>query len=338
MFRNDYGVFCADEVLEALYRVKNEENFGYGEDIHTKNAAKLIRLTFGLKEDAGVYFLSGGTQTNMAVISYYLRPYEAVICCDSGHINVHETGAVEASGHKILTCPNEDGKLTVAGIKDILAKHIDNHMVKPKMVYISDSTETGTIYSLKELKAIRKVCDENGLYLFIDGARLGTALTCVGNDVLPIELGAIADVFYVGGTKNGALFGEAVVINDPKLAPDFLYHIKNRGALLAKGFVAGVMFETLFDGGLYFRLALHANEMAKKIREGLREIGVRLYGNSPTNQIFIYVEKEKRNAVLQRFALEPWGEEGNEAILRIVTSYATKEKEVDELLAYFRNI
>ena len=334
MFRNDYGVSCADEVLEALYKIKDEENFGYGEDYHTKRAASLIRAAFGLDDDAGVFFLGGGTQANLTVISYYLRPFEAVICCDTGHINVHETGAVEATGHKILTAPNEEGKITPNSIRAILAKHTDAHMVKPKMVYVSDSTETGTIYSLKELEAIRKVCDENGLYLFLDGARLGSALTSVSNDVKPEDIARLTDVFYVGGTKNGALFGEAVIIKDPTLAKDFLYHIKNRGALFAKGFILGAQFEALFESGLYFHLASYANEMALLIKEGLLKIGIPLYGNSATNQIFIILEKEKTNGVLQRFSLEYWGEEGNKDILRIVTSFKTKKEDVEDLLSY----
>lgn len=336
MFRNDYSEAVAPEILQALSEISTEQNVGYGLDEHSKNAEKLILKRFGLK-DGKVFFLSGGTQTNMVVISFILRDYESVIACDTGHINVHETGAVEGSGHKILTAFNEDGKLLAKDVEKVLALHRDEHMVKPKMVYISDSTETGTVYSLSELKAIRKVCDKNGLLLFIDGARLGVALTS-NTDVDTKALAKIADIFYVGGTKNGLLSGEAVVIKDSKLAEDFRYQIKNRGAMLAKGFVLGVQFERAFADDLYFRLAKNSNEKAEIIRNGLKELGVKFEGNSTTNQIFIRLKNAQADILMDKFGCELWSEFEKEKVIRIVTSFATTEEDCKKFLEFTKGI
>ena len=337
MFRNDYSEIAAPQVLEALLAKGLEQNVGYGLDVHSAEAAGRILDAFGLtKAEADVHFLAGGTQTNMTVISYFLRPYEAVIACDSAHINVHETGAVEGSGHKVLTAPNADGKLLPADIEAIARKHGDEHMVKPAMVYISDTTETGTLYTASELQAIRTVCDAFGLILFLDGARLGCALTAEGNDVTPQLLGQLCDVFYVGGTKNGALFGEAVVLKKKLKADTFRYHIKNRGAMLAKGFVCGIMFEALFTDGLYFKLAQHSNDMAAILRRGLREMGVELVGSSTTNQLFLRLEKPLAEMLTERYGAEPNGEADGLPVVRLVTSFATKREDCEELLQYLR--
>lgn len=336
MFRNDYSEIGAPEVLEALLNAQNESNAGYGLDKHSLRAKNMILKEFGLSEtESDVHFLAGGTQTNIVVLSYFLRPYEAVIACDTGHINTHETGAIEGSGHKVLTCPNEDGKLTPEAIEKEFSLHTDEHLTKPKMVYISDSTETGTVYTKAELKALRKVCDSHNLLLFLDGARLGVALTAPGNDVTPQDIGSLCDVFYVGGTKNGALYGEALVIRDKKNAPDFRYHIKNRLAMLAKGFVLGIEFETLFTDGLYFRLAKHSNDMAALIREGLSKKKIPVVGSALSNQIFIRVSEEKAHFLTEKYGLELWTDEGTEKILRIVTSFATKE---DEIRAFLQDL
>ncbi len=336
MFRNDYSEAVAPEILKAIGEIANEQSVGYGLDEHSKNAEKLILKRFGLK-DGKVFFLSGGTQANMVVISYILRDYESVIACDTGHINVHETGAVEGSGHKILTSFNADGKLKAEDIENILSLHRDEHMVMPKMVYISDSTETGTVYTLSELKAIRKVCDKNKLLLFIDGARLGVALTS-GADVDAKDIAKYSDIFYVGGTKNGLLSGEAVVIKDTHLAENFRYQIKNRGAMLAKGFVLGVQFERAFTDDLYFKLAKNSNEKANIIRNGLKKLGVKFEGNSTTNQIFIRLENAKADIIMDKFGCELWSLEGNEKVIRIVTSFATTENDCIEFLDFARGI
>ncbi len=337
MFRNDYSEIAAPQVLEALLAKGMEQNVGYGLDVHSAEAEKRILSCFGLtKAEADVHFLAGGTQTNMTVISYFLRPYEAVIACDTAHINVHETGAVEGSGHKVLTAPNADGKLLPADIEAIARKHGDEHMVKPKMVYISDTTETGTTYTAAELRAIREACDAHGLILFLDGARLGCALTAEDNDVTPELLGQLCDVFYAGGTKNGALFGEAVVLKKKLGANTFRYHIKNRGAMLAKGFVCGIQFEALFTDGLYFKLAQHANEMASVLRHGLLELGVELVGSSKTNQLFLRVDAKTAAMLTERCGAEPNGEADGLPVVRLVTSFATKKEDCEELLQYLK--
>ena len=337
MFRNDYSEIAAPEVLKALADAGLEQNAGYGLDVRSAAAEEKILDCFGLtKNEADVHFLAGGTQTNMVVISYFLRPYEAVIACDTAHINVHETGAVEGSGHKVLTAPNADGKLLPADIEAIARKHSDEHMVKPRMVYISDTTETGTTYTASELCAIREVCDRFGLLLFLDGARLGCALTAEGNDVTPEELGKLCDVFYAGGTKNGALFGEAVVVKKMLGADTFRYHVKNRGAMLAKGFVCGIMFDALFTEGLYFRLAQHSNDMAAVLRNGLTELGVELVGSSKTNQLFLKAEKALAEKLTQRYGAEPNGKADGMPVVRLVTSFATKKEDCEELLRYLK--
>ncbi len=324
MFRNDYSEIAAPCVLQALAAAANEQNVGYGLDSHSARAASLILKRFGLTEkEADVHFLAGGTQTNMTVISFFLRPFEAVIACDSGHINVHETGAVEASGHKVLTVPAVDGKLTPEGIDAVVHRHTDEHMVAPRMVYISQSTETGTVYTDAELCAIRSACDKHNLVLFIDGARLGVALTC-GVAVTAENLARVADVFYVGGTKNGAMAGEAVVLKKAPGTDAFRYHIKNRGAMTAKGFVTGIQFEALFTSDTYFALARNSNDTAKIIREELTAGGIELTSTSPTNQIFIRVPASCAEALMQAYGLEFWADEGKNAVLRIVTSFATR--------------
>ncbi len=339
MFKNDYSEVAAEAVLQSLLQAQTEQNAGYGMDGHCARAKEYILRSFGLDaERADVHFLVGGTQTNMTVISYFLRPYEGVICCDTGHIHVHETAAVEASGHKILTCPNRDGKLLPEDVERTVKLHSDEHMVKPAMVYISQSTETGTIYTAQELLALRKVCDRYGLLLFLDGARLAVALTAPANDVSAELIGALCDVFYVGGTKNGLLFGEAVVIRDKRKAPLFRYHIKNRGAMTAKGFILGIQFETLFEDGLYFRLAENSNRTAAYIRRELFKLGVPLEGNSCTNQIFIRLPADQADALIARYGCEPWADYGAEKTIRIVTSFATSMAECAELADYVQSI
>lgn len=331
MFRNDYSETAPKEVLRALLEMENEQNVGYGMDSHSAHAKELIRKTFG-SPDADVHFLAGGTQTNMTVISYFLRPYEGVITCDTAHINVHETAAVEASGHKVWVCPNRDGKLLAGDVERAVRLHTDEHMMKPAMVYVSDATETGTVYTRAELTSLRRVCDRYGLLLFLDGARLGSALTCGATDTDPAFLAGVCDVFYIGGTKNGLLYGEAVVIPDPAKAADFRYHIKNRGAMLAKGFVVGAQFEALFTDGLFFRLAQNANDMAARIRRGITALGIPMDGNSPTNQIFLRLPAAVAERMTDAFGCEKWKDLGEETVIRAVTSFATTADECDEFL------
>ena len=338
MFRNDYSEICAPEVLEKLKNCLGEQNIGYGLDVHSASAAEKILGAFGLSDSgAEVFFLAGGTQANAVTLSFLMRPYEAVICCGTGHINVHETGAVEGSGHKVLTSPGKDGKLLPEEIERIYRLHADEHMVKPKIVYISDSTETGTVYKKAELEAIKKTCEKLGLLLFIDGARLGVALTSPENDMTPADFAANCDVFYVGGTKNGAMYGEAIVVKDPSLSKEFRYHIKNRGAMLAKGFAVGIQFEALFTDGLYFRLAENSNATASFIREGLEKLGVETVGGAKTNQIFISVPAPLGLKLEKEFGLELWTDNGDTRVERIVTSFAAKIGDCETLINYIGN-
>ncbi len=340
MFKNDYSEIGAMEVLEALKENMDVQHVGYGLDTHSETAEKLILKRFGLSEDeAKVHFLAGGTQTNTAVISYFLRPYEGVVACDTGHINVHETGSVEGSGHKVVTVPNKDGKATAEEIEKVARVHRDEHMVKLKMVYISDSTETGTVYTKNELLQIREVCDKYGFLLFLDGARLGVALTAEGSDVTAEFLASVCDVFYVGGTKNGALYGEAIVIKNNIDDGSFRHHIKNRCAMLAKGYVLGIQFERLFaEDDLYFELAKNSNKMAKVIRDGLKNDNVSLEGSSNTNQIFIRVNKKLSGELIEKYGLELWDDADEKTdVVRIVTSFATKEEECQDIISYINN-
>ncbi|MBQ8383107.1 MAG: aminotransferase class I/II-fold pyridoxal phosphate-dependent enzyme [Clostridia bacterium] len=334
-FRNDYSEVAHPRILEKLLECAHTQNNGYGLDVHSAVAADSIRRLLG--RDADVHFIPGGTQTNLLAISACLRPFECVLTCDTGHINVHETGAIEGTGHKVVTAPHVDGKITPDGVRAMFDAHESEHMVKPRMVYLSDSTELGTVYTKAELTAIRKVCDELGLLLFLDGARLGSALCSAQNDLTLADLAELCDLFYIGGTKNGALFGEALVIVSDALKPDFRYMIKNRGAMPAKGFVTGIQFEVLFEGDspLYFELADRANRQANKIAAALTARGYGFYAApSGTNQLFPTVTAEKL-AQLQRdfaFNIEKSLDDGRFAI-RFVTSWATTDEMVDALIA-----
>ena len=331
-FRNDYNVLVHPRILAAISTFANEKNIAYGEDIHSQKAAEYLKKTFGAPK-ANVYFLAGGTQTNLVFVSYALRPYEGVISADTGHINVHETAAIEGAGHKIIPLPNHNGKITADQIAKAIRGYDNEHMVKPGMVYLSNSTEMGTIYGKKELEEIARVCKENGLYLYLDGARIGNALTAKSNDLSPEDLGRYCDAFYIGGTKNGLLLGEALVVNNPALNANFRYHIKNKGAMLAKGFLVGIEFEEAFKDGLYFDLARHANAMADRIKEGFLAMGLDLL-DSPTNQIFVSFPREEAEEYLRVFDLEKWSEEENAITVRFVTSFATSEEDVNALLNY----
>lgn len=328
-FKNDYSEGCAKEILEALLKTNELKTVGYGEDEFTKEAEKRIQELVK-SSSATVHFLVGGTQTNLTVISA-LRPYEGVISCDSGHINVHETGAIEAKGHKVIAVPGEFGKLTPAAIEKAMQAHDGFHMVLPKMAYISNSTEYGTVYTKKELEALRAVCDKYNLYLFMDGARLGSALMATNNDLTLADIYKLCDVFYIGGTKNGTLFGEAIVIRNEALKPYFKYLIKQNGALLAKGRLLGVQFNELFKNDLFFKLAKNANHCADLIRGKLKELGIEEYMPSTTNQIFIALPFAVVEKLHEEFIFEDFIAVDDKMVIRLVTSFATKEAEVLEL-------
>lgn len=327
-FVNDYSEGACDEILRAMIETNHTQTPGYGLDAHCEQAAELIRKACGTRK-ADVHFLVGGTQCNKTLIAAALRPHEAVICADTGHINVHETGAVENSGHKVIALRADDGKVRCSDIEQAVKKHTDEHMVKPKMVYLSNATELGTFYTKQELSDIWKLCRRLGLYLFVDGARLGNALCAQGNDLTLKEMAKLCDVFYIGGTKNGALFGEALVILNDELKPDFRYHIKQNGGMLAKGRLLGIQFEVLFSSELYWRNAMHANAAAQKIAAHLKAEGVQMLIESATNQIFPIFADDVLKKLSGQFELGTWEKvDERHTAIRIVTSWDTSEKAV----------
>ncbi|WP_435014285.1 threonine aldolase family protein [Xanthomonas arboricola] len=332
-FRNDYSEGAHPRLLQALAQASAEQNAGYGTDRHTARAVALIRSAVA-QAQADVHLLVGGTQTNLTAIAAFLRPHQAVIAVEAGHIATHETGAIEATGHKVLTVPALHDKLTPALIQPLLDVHGNEHMVQPRLVYISNSTESGTIYSRAELEALSRFCRAHDLLLYLDGARLGAALTAEGNDLDLPTIAALTDAFYIGGTKNGALLGEALVIVTPALQADFRYLIKQRGALLAKGMLLGSQFATLFEDGLFFELAAHANAMAQRLRAGLLAAGAQFTSDSPTNQQFIAVSVQQAERLAQRYDFERWETRGDGSqVIRFVTSWATTAALVDRLCA-----
>lgn len=331
-FKNDYSEGALPEILQALCDTNLEQTVGYGCDDYCKAAQESIRTAIG-KPDASVHFLVGGTQTNQTCICAFLRPHEAVIGVETAHINVHETGAIEATGHKVLTTPGDNGKITADGIRAIVARHTDEHMVKPKMVYLSDSTELGTIYTRQELTEISSCCKELGLYLYLDGARLGSALTASGNNLTLPDLAALTDAFSIGGTKNGALFGEAVVLLHPNLKDEFRYLIKQHGGMLAKGRLLGLQFLTLFTNDLFFSAAAHANAMAMQIRQGFTDCGVSFLTDSVTNQQFPILFEDEIAQLEKNFLFErSQSMDDTSTAVRFCTSWATKEEHIQLLL------
>ncbi|MCW0380723.1 Low specificity L-threonine aldolase [Xanthomonas sacchari] len=332
-FRNDYSEGAHPRVLAALAAASVEQNAGYGLDRHSARAAQLIRAEIGCA-DADVHLLVGGTQTNLTAIAAFLRPHQAVIAAACGHIATHETGAIEATGHKVLTVDAADGRLTPERIAPLLAEHGNEHLVQPRLVYVSNTTEVGTIYRKHELQALRAFCDAHGLLLFLDGARIGSALTAAGNDLTLADVAALTDAFYIGGTKNGALLGEALVILNHGLKADFRYLLKQRGALLAKGMVLGTQFAALFEDGLFYELAAHANRMAARLREGLAAAGAHFASDSPTNQLFVILPAAAVETLAQRYDFERWQLLGDGRwVIRFVTSWATQADAVDTLIA-----
>ena len=329
-FTNDYSEGCHPSILEALAATNTEGNPGYSMDPHSAHAHELIRAAIG-RPDADVHLLVGGTQTNATAIAAFLRPYEAVIAAVSGHICVHETGAIEATGHKCIACPAENGKLTPAAVRAACAAHTDEHMVRPRMIYVSQTTEIGTLYPLAPLEALRAVCDALRLYFHRGRARLASGLAAGGPSLT--DLGRLCDAFYIGGTKNGALFGEALVILNPALKPDFRYNIKQRGGMLAKGWLLGVQFEQLFQGNRYVELAAHANALALKLKEGIAALGYTFLCDSVTNQQFPILPDEVVAALGQDFGFEfNCKPDAAHTCIRLVTSWATPEENVDAFL------
>ncbi len=332
-FDTDYMEGAHPEILRRLNETNFEQTAGYGNDSHTANAEKLILEACGLP-DGKVYFLVGGTQTNSTVIDGLLARHEGVLSVESGHINVHEAGAIEATGHKVLTLPSHDGKVSAEDVQNYIssfyADETYEHMVAPGMLYISHPTEMGTLYSLAELEELSAVCRKEGIPLFMDGARLGYGLAA-DNDVTLKDIARLCDVFYIGGTKVGALFGEAVVCR--KAIPHFKTLIKQHGAMLAKGRLLGIQFETLFTDNLYGKISEHAIAMAMKLRSGFIAAGYRPYNESRTNQQFFYLANSDLERLQKVASFELWGPKGKtETLVRFVTSWATRESAVDTLI------
>lgn len=323
-FKNDYSEGCHPRILEALTNNNLSQQNGYGLDEFCKNAEQLI-LEKTKSPQSKVHFVSGGTQANLIVISSILKPHESVVAANTGHIFTNESGAIEATGHKVHGVETTDGKLKPEDIQKVLEIHTNvPHQVKQKLVYISNSTEIGTIYSKSELENLSKFCKEKNLYLFMDGARLGHALTCKTNDLTLEDVAKLTDVFYLGGTKNGALIGEAIIINRQSLQEDFGFHLKQKGAMLAKGRLLGIQFQELLKDDLYWDLAKHANQQAMKLKSAFVEIGCDFLAETFTNQIFPILENSKIERLLEHFDFYVWKKiDTDKSAIRIITSWAT---------------
>ena len=336
-FQCDYAEGCHPKILEKLTETNFMQTPGYSEDAICNQAREAVRAVCGTP-NADVHFLVGGTQANTTVISHILRPWQGALCADTGHIAVHETGAIEATGHKVLTMPNTNGTISAEQIRAYCTNHFNDgaheHIVQPGMVYISFPTESGTLYTKQQLTEIYEACREWDLPLFIDGARLGYGLMSPACDLTIRELANLCDVFYIGGTKCGALFGEAVVINSDKLKKDFRYSIKRHGGMLAKGRLLGIQFLTLMEDNLYFDICKQAVDYALEIRKAFEAKGVEMFGTSMTNQQFPVLTEGQMAAFDGSFAYEYWGRyDESRHIVRFCTSWATKQENVEALLA-----
>lgn len=332
----DYNEGAHERILKRLVETNREQTVGYGEDDYCRQAAELILEKCEMPE-AYVQFMVGGTQTNMTVIAAALKPWQGVISADSGHINCHETGAIEATGHKVLAVENRNGKVKARQVRELVKAHFEDesceHTVQPGMVYISNPSEIGTIYHKRGLEELYDACRENGLYLYIDGARLGYGLTARDNDLTLPFIARHCDAFTIGGTKQGALFGEAVVITNPTLAKDFRYMIKQRGGMLAKGRLLGLQFLELLQDDLYFELAQNANHLAMKIRSALIDRGISMPIMSTTNQQFAVFTDSELSRLSEKYSFSYWGRiDESHSMVRICTSWATKEEDVEELI------
>lgn len=337
-FRNDYSEGAHPRILSALVETNLEQTIGYGEDKFCREAAELIKERLG-RSDVDIHFIPGGTQTNLIAISAFLRPHEAVIAPLTGHVEVHETGAIEATGHKIITMEGTEGKLTPWDIEQAVQAHTDEHMVKPRLVYISNATEIGSVYAKTELADLSRACRQHKLLLFMDGARLGSALTSTENDLTFGDIVGLVDAFYIGGTKNGALIGEALVICTDSLKEDFRFHIKQKGAMLAKGRLLGIQFRELFRDDLFFELAQHANHMAAKIQDALSELNCPLLLLSPSNQLFPIMPDKVIDKLAENYSFEFQKRvDEDHSMIRLVTSWATRESAVDEFINDLRKL
>ena len=337
-FLDDYSEGCHPRILESLNRTNLIQQTAYGDDAYSERARELIREQLGGK-NFPIYFVAGGTLANITIASSSLKSHEAVIAAGSGHIVVRETGAIEATGHKIITVASEDGKLSPVDIETALANNAHfPHMAKPRLVYISNATEAGTVYSKAELRRLSEACRTNDLLLLLDGARLGVALTAKTNDLTMSDIAELTDVFWVGGTKAGALIGEAIVIPNQDLATDFAFHIKQRGGLLSKGRLLGLQFVELFSDGLYFDLSHHANVMAEKISTVITQCGHGLAAPTESNQIFPVLPNTLISKLDEKYSFYTWKKiDDQQSVIRMVTSWATDEAQVNSVIRDIKN-
>ncbi len=335
-FRNDYGEGCIQPIMDLLVQANEQSNPGYGEDTYSKRAAEIIQSKLP-DTPSDIHFIVSGTLTNIVMIRHALKPYESVICADTAHIVEHEAGAIEAGGHKLLVTPNSAGKLSAAAIEKTL-KNIQadrNSYLVPKLVYISNATEMGTVYTRRELEEISSICHNNNLYLMIDGARMGQALMS-GIDYTLNDIAKWADLFWIGGTKNGALFGEAVVITNPVLKPYFRHVQKQSGAILAKGWLIGMQFIGLFENDDFYKCAAYANELAKTIQDEAIRLGYPLFMRSTTNQVFLVLNQTQLDYLKERVDFEIWTYWESNIIIRLVTSWHTSKVDVATLCQYMQ--
>lgn len=339
-FISDYSAGAHPKVLEALVKTNEEHTDGYQLDRFSEECADMIRDMIG-KPEAAVHFMVGGTPTNTISIAAALKPYEGVICADKGHIFVHETGSVEATGHRVFSTPTPDGKLRPEDVEKILLHHEDEHCVIPKMVFITHPTEGGLLYTKAELEALHECCKKNDLLLYLDGARLGTALAWPTSDITVKDIANMTDIFYIGGTKLGALFGEALIILRPEINDHFRYMVKRACALLAKGRLISIQMKALLEGGLekgdnslYLQIGKHENDMSMKLEKGLLEKGYKLWLEHQTNQIFPIVPKAKIAELEKDFMFYTWAPYDEEnSVIRLVTGWATTDEDVEAILA-----
>ena len=333
LFYDDYSEGAHPRIIEALAESNLVQESGYGSDSICLEAASLIKEKIN-NPNTEVHFVSGGTQANLICASAMLRPHESMMAAESAHICVHEAGAIEATGHKINPIKTHDGKITSEKIQEVLDSHYDEHMVKPKCVLISNSTEVGTVYTKAEIEKLSSYCKQKDLYFYLDGARIGSALTSHLSDLSLEDLSRLTDIFYIGGTKNGALLGEAIVINNPELQKEFRFHIKQKGGLMAKGRVLGVQFRELFKDDLFFDLAKHANNMANLLASGIKDCGHELQNEPQSNMIMPILPRSLIEKLNQKYGFYTWTPIDEErAAVRLVTSWATSEETVEAFVS-----
>ncbi len=331
--KNDYTLGAHPKILDKLSETNLSPQLGYGDDDYSLEATKLIKQRINNK-NARVFFLSGGTQTNLIAISFLLNVHEAVISAKTGHIAANETGAIEATGHKVITVETKNGKLKPTDIESVFKEYtLQPHVVKPRLVFISNSTELGTVYTKKELTELSDFCKSKNLLLYLDGARLGNGIMTENSDLSLSDVSQLTDAFYIGATKNGALLGEALIFNKPEMAKDFEFSLKQKGAMLAKGRILAIQFLVLFSDDLYFKLAKHANIMAMKIATAFEKLGYSFLTQPATNQIFPILPNAIIDELHKKYMFYIWKEiDETHSVIRLITSWGTDNKIIDELI------